>query len=312
MQANDELFPEPDTSISSSIFAVDNYELSKSYYKEVIYQTIKILMDEYGANIHRDLTFLLRQLTLSKIAYTRFVSGNLSKNCNLTIKFLPILDPYEALDMLIVLPKCPNYDPNNIFLKITCDWEFRYGKKILPHIAKLSMAHDRSFVYQSQKIFKYLEKAYGEKYDLSKTFHTPDQIIEKLTQATNPSPDEDLPFEQQLDKVSKQEFYKKYFGILYSELMNKLSEEDQGRLLDLLSCLGRVNDFSFNQTVSGISQNINQQIKAKFGEEHKAELVLKLKYLNDVIKPTNDTQAQGYQVASSFWFEFNINKEESK
>lgn len=311
MQANDELFPEPDTSISSSIFAVDNYELSKSYYKEVIYQTIKILMDEYGINIHRDLVFLLRQLTLSKIAYTRFVSGNLSKNCNLKIKFLPILDPYEALDMLIALPECPHYD-SGIFQKITCDWEFRYGKKILPHIAKLSMAHQRSFIYQSQKIFKYLEKAYGEKYDLSKTFHTPDQIIEKLTQTENLNPQDDLPFEQQLEKVSKQEFYKKYFGILYSELMNKLSEEDQGRLLDLLSCLGRVNDFSFDQTLSGMNQTINQQIKAKFGEQHRTELIVKLKYLNDVIKPTNDTQAQGYQVASSFWVEFNIGEEGSK
>ncbi len=308
MQANDELFPEPDASISSSIFAVDNYELSKDYYRETFYQTIKILMKEYGLWIRIDLTFLLRQLTLSKISYIRFVKQNILNSCGMEVSFYENLDPYEALDLFISRPNCPKHDPL-IFKKITCDWNLKYGEKIIPQITKLSVAYQKMAIYQLAGLYRYLEESFGEKINLADSPYPGEEMITQLTKLPVKDLDKEVDLNTEIENMSKDKFYKKRFDALYAKLLENPSDEFRADFYELIACSSRLNEFYFDNVMKGIKTTLNQNLKSKFGNQHKVEIDLHFKYLNNVVNPLQDEILQGYNALSSYSYDLKFTEE---
>ena len=232
-------------------------------------------MKEYGIAIHKDLCFLLRQLTLSRISYQRLLMRDLMRDGNITADLEIDLDPYQALDLFIARPRCPEHN-SSIFTFITSDWNLRFGNKIKAHLAKLEQANCKLFIFQAQKLYRVVESVYKTKLDLQQSFKMPDFVIDELSS--------DLELDESIDdeisKLTGKEVYRAHCKALVADLNSKLAKEDQDKLKELLSSLERLEELHTLQAVNQVKASTDQEIKKRFGSQFNLDIDIEYKYIN--------------------------------
>lgn len=258
-----------------TVKSTNNLELSKEFYNEAFYQTIEILMKDYGSAIYRDLCFLLRQLTLSRISYQRLVMRDLMRDCNMNIYLEVDLDPYQALDLFIARPRCTQHN-SRIFSFITSDWNLRFGNKIKPQLAKLEQANTKLFMYQTQKLYSIIESAYQIKMNHEGSFKLPEATIYELSADLQDTGSLDYAITQ----LTGAEVYKNHCQTLIKNLNTKLSMEDQQQLKELLRSIERLEEINTLQIIQAIKVSTNEEIKRQFGSQYGCDIDLQYKYMN--------------------------------
>lgn len=287
--------------------AETNLELSRQFYNQTLYKTVERLIKTCGKNIYQDLCFLLRQMTLSRVAYQKSVERDILRDCGVNIKLEIELDPYESLDLFIARPRSYSYNPNH-FGFITSGWEFKYGTSIKQELAKLEQANQRLFFYQAKKIFDYIEAAFGKDLELHKSIMNPEVILESLTLTNEVSiessgDESKKSLDSEIKRFSNKQFYVDRFTKLLNDLASKLDPEEREQLDELFMLLTRIEEFNVEQAFAMIASSVDKGIKEKFGVELEAKLDVKYKYSDqNLIKDTgvNSIRCSRSSIATEF------------
>ena len=282
-----------------------NLELSQDFYKESFYKIIKTLMNEFGWFIHKDLTFLLRQVTLSRIACIRSNTEYIKNKHGIDLKFNEDLDPFEAVDMFISYPQCPEFD-KQMFYRITQGWEHKYGTKVTPYLSELFLAIHRNERYLLKNMFDFINGTLGENFDLSSTTYTSEQLITNMTKDSQSN--EEISLEEELENLTSSKLHEKYLSDNLIKFATSLSEEQRTIFFGIQNSSNRIAEKFLLDSLNCAAKDLNQQLKTKFGDEHEVTIDLKFKYID----PINPEEEMSFNYASSNSIVSNILTKEAK
>lgn len=108
------------------------------------------------------------------------------------------------------------------------------------------------------------------------SFDDPEKIIASLNQS-----DIDYArqkFNNEVEHLSRVDFYKTQLGKLIVDLMKNIEEKQQMQLKQLITAMQRVEEFHLEQTIEALNLSVTDQLKRKFGDKYKSDINVKYKY----------------------------------